>query len=182
VIIRCNARQAPPRPESVPKGPVENQLTGPLPHSFPAVQSYGEFSAIEIPDPARKPCPRPVSAPFAQSAHPEITVELIAEDDPRAMSRPDVRLSGPEDSFFHSDAEAKTGKRRSRRAARGEDHGRAKLTEDKVATIRALSAETSVSELARIFEVSRTAVRKILRGDTWVMADDGVYTDETEEL
>lgn len=144
---------------------MENQLTGPLPHYFPAVQSYGEFRAIEIPDPPRNPCPRPVSAPFAQSAHPEITVELIEEDDPRAMSLPDVRLSGLEEAYFHSDVGIKTGS--SRRAARGEDHGRAKLTEDKVATIRALAGETSVSELARMFGVSRTAVRKIIRGRTW---------------
>jgi hypothetical protein len=166
MIIRRTARQAPPRPESVPKGRMENQLTGPLPHHFPAVQGHGGFRAIEIPDPPRKPCPRPVSAPFAQSAHPEITVELIAEDDPRgAMSLPDVRLSGLEESYFHEDAPRESKRRHS---ARGEDHGRAKLTEDKVATIRALAGETSVSELARMFGVSRTAVRKIIRGGTWL--------------
>ncbi len=173
MIIRCNARQSQPRPESVPKGRMENQLTGPLPHYFPAVQGHGEFRAIEIPDPPRKPCPRPVSAPFAQSAHPEITVELIEDDDPRATSRPEVRLSGPEEAYFHSDG-IKTGKRRSRRAARGEDHGRAKLTEAKVMTMRALAASTSVSQLARMFGVSRTAVRKILKGDTWTeLNEDG---------
>ena len=51
---------------------------------------------------------------------------------------------------------------------RGERNGRAKLAEDEVLCIRRLKQEGStVSELARVFGVSRRLVRMIQRGERW---------------
>lgn len=51
---------------------------------------------------------------------------------------------------------------------RGEAHGRAKLTEAKVADIREAHAEgMSISLLARIYKVSRPCIKCVLNGRTW---------------
>lgn len=51
----------------------------------------------------------------------------------------------------------------------GENHGRAKLTQNDVDTIRTLRAENHLSqyELARMFLVTRPTIKKILDGVTW---------------
>jgi HNH endonuclease len=55
------------------------------------------------------------------------------------------------------------------RSARGEKHGSAKLTADKVSRIRVMLAEgrMHMSEIAREFGVSNTAVWAIKIGKTW---------------
>lgn len=52
---------------------------------------------------------------------------------------------------------------------RGEEHGRAKLTEKQVEAIRAEHAPRKITPqmLAEKYGVSRTAVRKILSGENW---------------
>lgn len=59
---------------------------------------------------------------------------------------------------------------RKRRQARGEQHGRAKLSWRDVATIRRLHARrhSTVSELARKYGVSKSAIQKVVNRETWV--------------
>jgi hypothetical protein len=59
------------------------------------------------------------------------------------------------------------------RAAKGERHGFAKLTERKVRTMRAFHANGTYSqkELAQIYQVSRGAVSNVLRRKLWAHID-----------
>lgn len=51
---------------------------------------------------------------------------------------------------------------------RGEDHGRAKLTERKVRLIREAHGEgMSIRLLAAIYKVSRTCIRAVVQNRTW---------------
>jgi hypothetical protein len=55
-----------------------------------------------------------------------------------------------------------------RRMRRGEEHGQSKLTHAQVAEVRQLAARgESLAALGRRFNVSASAVRKVLRGETW---------------
>ena len=55
-----------------------------------------------------------------------------------------------------------------RRFAYGENHGRAKLTASQVRTIRLLhSLGATPTELARKFGMSRTPIRRLLKGTYW---------------
>lgn len=51
------------------------------------------------------------------------------------------------------------------RGAHGEAHGKAKLTAAEAVAI--YQSKCSVSELARMFEVDRQAIRSIQKGKTW---------------
>ena len=56
---------------------------------------------------------------------------------------------------------------RSMFSAKGESHGRSKLTEDKVRLIHAYSANKGISEIARIMSVHPTTIKNILLGRLW---------------
>lgn len=60
-------------------------------------------------------------------------------------------------------------KLRANRQAKGADNGRAKLTEDQVREIRRLyeTGRYSYSELARMFNVSKTPIHHIVNRQTW---------------
>jgi hypothetical protein len=49
----------------------------------------------------------------------------------------------------------------------GERHHGAKLTEEDILQIRSLGSGHSLSELSKMFGVSRSNISLILRGDTW---------------
>lgn len=148
MIIAKQARQAPVRPESTPKGERINQLTGKLPHHYPEIQAFGDFTVELLPEPEHEPRFHPVPAPFAQSPNPEVLVEEVAETN--QPERPEART-------------------KVKNTARGESHGRAKLSAGEVQQIRLLAEgdEWSISAMARSFGVSRAAIRKIIRRDTW---------------
>ncbi len=157
MIIREQARQAEPR--SLATGEQVNQLTGPLPHHYPEIQGHGDFIVEMIPEDKPAPRVRPVSASFAQSAHPDIVVEKVAE------------THQPE--RFEDEPRAKQALGSS---ARGESHGRAKLSAGEVQQIRLLAegGEWTVSALARAFDISRAAIRKVIKGVTW---NDDMWID-----
>ena len=72
----------------------------------------------------------------------------------------------PEHLFVATHAENMADRGRKGRAARGERNGRAKLTAEQAAAIRARAGESHRS-LAREFGVDRTTVRDIVRGVIW---------------
>jgi len=146
-FIQLQSRQPEPRPESQPKGEKVNWLTGsPPPHVSP-VQKYGEFIVETIPEPIRKPSPQPSYAPFAQGPGPSMAEE-IRDDDDDYEEHPKPALRGP---------------------ARGEKHGRSKLSKGEIQQIRLLaeSNEWTISALARAYGCSRANIRRIIRGETW---------------
>lgn len=53
------------------------------------------------------------------------------------------------------------------RRARGAQHGRVKLTEGEVRSIRALRPEHTLQELANMFGVGPTAISKIVNNVHW---------------
>jgi hypothetical protein len=158
IIHYYQARQAPPR--NLATGRMENQLTGAPVRHTPAVQGSGNCQVVEIPDEPYIPTPQPVFAPYyPQGPTSSLLVELVEEDSP-GISQPHESVA---ESEFH-EAPRKAGKRRS---ARGEEHGRAKLSEKNAAQIRSLAGDVSITKLARLFGVSRAAIRKVIRYETW---------------
>jgi hypothetical protein len=59
------------------------------------------------------------------------------------------------------------------RHAKGERHGRAKLTWHDALTIRRLQGEVTIYRMAKDFGVTRKAIRKVLQGKTWRDAVEG---------
>ena len=181
MIIHRIARQAPPRPESIPHGDQENQLSGDLPVYYPRSQTYGGFAVSVVEEEPVASPPRPVSARRPHGAHDTIVVELIEEPDGSPW-RKLSGLPGSEDEFFR-DPETKPDRRPKlpKLAARGENNGAAKLTEAAVIQMRA-EARRGVSQrrLARTYKVSRAAVFDVVSGKTWVHVPD--EPDEGAEL
>lgn len=162
-VIPIRARQASPRPESIPRGHMENQLTGRPPLHVPQIQGYPGFEVTEIPEDGPRPRPRPVPAPFAQGPEPYMLVEEVMEID-----------AGVGD-------ESRGTEPRATKRARGERHGRAKLSAAEVRQIRLLAegGGWTVTAMARAFNVSRAAVRKVIKKTTW--NDDMWLTGECDE-
>ena len=147
-----------------------NQLTGPPPVHYPAVQGSGEFSVIEIPETPPSSPPKSVPARCAHGAQDSLIIELLPETDVR--QQPGFTPVDPAE--FHDEPR----KSRSKRRARGEDHGSSKLDEAKVMQIRALDGVVPVAKLAKALSVSRTAIYKVLSGETWTGTTDEGEHDE----
>ena len=82
----------------------------------------------------------------------------------------DVRACvNPEHLFLGTSAENSQDMLNKGRSSRGERHHNAKLTEDHVSRIKAMLAENRlyISEIAREFDVTPSAIRSIKQGRTW---------------
>jgi len=82
----------------------------------------------------------------------------------------DVRACvNPEHLFLGTPAENSQDMLNKGRNSRGERHHNAKLTEDQVSRIKAMLAENRlyISEIAREFDVTPSAIRSIKQGRTW---------------
>lgn len=81
--------------------------------------------------------------------------------DNRACINPDHIIPGSNADNVHDKMERQ-------RQARGEQHGRAKLTASEVLKIRALhGSNMSNTKIVRLFGISRTTVRNIIARETW---------------
>lgn len=162
MIIHYAARQAPPRPESIPKGPQVNQLTGEPPRQFPKYQGSGDFLVTMIEEPPPVIPPQPVMA-TGKNWDNGPDVQLI-EEEPGALP---YQQPSENTTTYRTPRRFRPGRSRA-----GSANGMAKLTEAAVVQIREQireQAQNGVSQrkLAKIYQVSQATISDVVSGRTW---------------
>lgn len=84
------------------------------------------------------------------------------------------RCVNPDHLFLGTHADNTEDKKKKGREARGERHGRAKLSDEQVREIRALEGVKSRREIAEIYGISSSTVTHILLGIIWAKPTSGL--------